>query len=49
MNKLNTTRLTKLHKARFNVKDNRYGFREIWQKHYDNLFKKITIQKGGLH
>ena len=39
MNKIKIARLTKLNKVMNNVKDNRYGFYEMWRRHHYFLLK----------
>tara|TARA_R110000803_G_scaffold24702_1_gene59315 strand:- start:1074 stop:1247 length:174 start_codon:yes stop_codon:yes gene_type:complete len=39
MDKLKASRLTKLSRVKNNVKDNRFGFYEMWEKHHYNLLK----------
>ena len=50
MDKLKATRLTKLSRVKNNVKDNRFGFYEMWEKHHYNLLKgkpKLMVMHGS--
>jgi|TARA_R110000772_G_scaffold185743_1_gene296908 hypothetical protein len=50
MDKLKATRLTKLSRVKNNVKDNKYGFYEMWDKHHKDLLlskPKLMVMHGS--